>query len=65
MKTWTQTSNSGFRGKIDFVSAGVSAKRARLSRKGGFSHVREVKSSLFTRPSPAKRAGLPPYKHPL
>ena len=53
MKTCTQISDSGFRGKINVVNSG---------RRAGFS---QVKSSPLTRPSPTKRAGPPPYKHPL
>ena len=39
MKTCTQISDSGFRGKINVVSPGDSAKRASPGRKAGFSHV--------------------------
>ena len=39
MKTCTQISDSGFRGKINVVSPGDSAKRASPGRRAGFSHV--------------------------
>ena len=39
MKTCTQISDSGFRGKINVVSPGDSAKGAYLGRRAGFSHV--------------------------
>ena len=39
MKTCTQISVSGFRGKINVVSSGDSAKRASLGRRAGFSQV--------------------------
>ena len=40
MKTWTQISDSGFRGKINVVSPSDSAKRAKPGyRRAGFSHV--------------------------
>ena len=38
MKTCTQISDSGFRGKINVVSPSDSAKRANLGRRAGFSH---------------------------
>ena len=38
MKTCTQISDSGFRGKI-IVNPGDSAKRASPGRRAGFSHV--------------------------
>ena len=39
MKTCTQISDSGFRGKINVVSPGDSAKRTCPVRRAGFSHV--------------------------
>ena len=39
MKTCTQISDSGLRGKINVVSPGDSAKRASPGRRVGFSHV--------------------------
>ena len=39
MKTCTQISDSGFRGKINVVSPGDSAKRASPGRRAGFSQV--------------------------
>ena len=39
MKTCTQISDSGFRGKINVVSRDDSAKRSSPSRRAGFSHV--------------------------
>ena len=39
MKTCTQISDSGFRGKINVVSLGDLAKRASLGRRASFSHV--------------------------
>ena len=39
MKTCTQILDSGFRGKINVVSPGDSAKRVSPGRKAGFSHV--------------------------
>ena len=39
MKTCTQISDSGFRGKINVVNLGDSAKRVSSGRKAGFSHV--------------------------
>ena len=49
MKTCTQISDSGFRGKINVVNPGDSAERASPGRRAGFSHVkREVKSSPLT-----------------
>ena len=39
MKTCTQILDSGFRGKINVVSACDSAKRASPARRAGFSHV--------------------------
>ena len=39
MKTCAQISDSGFRGKINVVSPGDSAKRWRPDRRAGFSHV--------------------------
>ena len=39
MKTCPQISDSGFRGKINVVSPGDSAKRASQGRRAGFSHV--------------------------
>ena len=61
-----QKSDSGFRGEINVVSPGDSAKLASPGRRAGFSHVnkREVKSSPLTRASPTKRAGPPPCKQP-
>ena len=46
MKTCTQISDSGFRGKINVVSPGDSAKQASPGRRADFSH---VKSSPFGR----------------
>ena len=57
-----QISDSGFRGEINVVSPGDSAKRASPGRRASFSH---VKSSPLGRASPTKRAGPPPCKHPL
>ena len=61
-----QISDSGFRGEINVVSLGDSAKRASPGRRAGFSHAgkRVVKSSPLTRASPTKRAGPPPCKPP-
>ena len=39
MKTCTQISDSGFRGKINLVSPGDSAKQASPGRRAGFSRV--------------------------
>ena len=39
MKTCTQISDFEFRGKMNVVSPGDSAKRARPGRRAGFSHV--------------------------
>ena len=39
MKTCTQISDSGFRGKLSVVMPGDSAKRASPGRRAGFSHV--------------------------
>ena len=39
MKTCTQISDSGFRGEINVVSPGDSAKRASPGRRAGFSNV--------------------------
>ena len=39
MKTCTQILDSGFRGKIDLVSPGDSAKRDSPGRRTAFSHV--------------------------
>ena len=39
MKTCTQISDSGFRGKINVVSPGDSAKQASPGRRASFSHV--------------------------
>ena len=47
-----QISDSGFRGKINVVSLGDSAKRASPGGRAGFSHVNA-------------RADPPPCKHPL
>ena len=58
MKTCTQISDSGFRGKINVVNPGDSAKRASPGRRVDFSqYKREVKSSPL---SPTKRASSPP-----
>ena len=56
MKTCTQITDSGFRGKINVVSLDDSAKRTSPGRRAGFSHV----SSALTRASPTKRAGPSP-----
>ena len=39
MKTCTQISDSGFRGKINVVNPGDSVKRASLGSRADFSHV--------------------------
>ena len=52
MKTCTQISDCGFRGKINVVNPG---------RRAGFSHVNARRN---TRASTTKRAGPPPYRHP-
>ena len=39
IKTCTQISDSGFRGKINVVSPGDSAKRASPSRRASFSYL--------------------------
>ena len=39
MKTCAQTLDSEFRGKINVVNPGDSAKRASSGRRAGFSHV--------------------------
>ena len=61
MKTCTQILDSGFRGKINVVSPGDSAKLA----SPGKPCKREVKYGNLGRASPTKRAGPPPCKHPL
>ena len=61
MKPCTQISDSGFRGKINVVSSGESAKRGSPGRRAWFSPCkREVKSSPLTRASPTQRVGPPP-----
>ena len=55
MKTCTQISDTGFRGKINVVNPRDSAKRASRGRKIWlFPYKREVKSSRLTRASPTK-----------
>ena len=65
MKTCTQISDSGFRGKVNVVSPCDS--QSEPGRVGGwlFPCKCEVKSSPLGRVSPSKRAVPPPYKHLL
>ena len=60
MKTCTQISDSGFRGKINVVSLDDSTKRASPGRKAGFSHVNKRRNPAFlVGGSPAKRVPPP------
>ena len=47
VKTCTQIVDSGFRGKINVVNPGDSAKRASPGRKAGFSHVNARLAQTF------------------
>ena len=66
MKTCTQISDFGFRGKINVVNPGDSTKWSSQCRRASwlFPCKHEVKSSPLTAAIPIKMAGLPPYKPP-
>ena len=67
MKICTQILDFGFRGKINVVTTGDSAKRSSECRMASWLYPckREVKCSPLARAIPIKRADLPLYKHPL
>ena len=64
MKTCTQISDSGFRGKINVVNPGDSAKRASPPIQSGFSHVNaRWNPALLLGLALPRGAGPPPNKH--